>query len=153
MESLLKILAQHPFLKDLEQKYLQLMAGCASNVRFDAGTFIYREREDANHFYILRAGKVALEIHDGACETITIETLGTGDVLGWAWLVPPYRWHADAHVLEKTRAIALDGKCLRDKCRDDHHLGYELMIRIVPLISHQLQATQLQLMDVYGVRN
>lgn len=152
MESLEKILAQHPFLKDLEKKYLQLMVGCASNVRFDAGTFIYREREDANHFYILRAGKVALEIHNGGCEAITIETLTAGDVLGWAWLVSPYRWHADAHVLEMTRAIALDGKCLRDKCRDDHHLGYELMMRIVPLITHQLQATQLQLMDVYGVR-
>lgn len=152
MESLQKILAQHPFLKDLEQKYLQLMVGCASNVRFDVGTFIYREREDANHFYILRTGKVALEIHDGGRETITIETLGEGDVLGWAWLVPPYRWHADAHVLEMTHAIALDGKCLRDKCGDDHHLGYELMMRIVPLITHQLQATQLQLMDVYGVR-
>ena len=60
MESLEKILVQHPFLKDLEQKYVQLMVGCASNVRFDSGTFIYREGEDANHFYILRAGKVAL---------------------------------------------------------------------------------------------
>ena len=152
MESLEKILVQHPFLKNLEQKYVQLMVGCASNVRFDSGTFIYREGEDANYFYILRAGKVALEIHDGGRETITIETLGEGDVLGWAWLVPPYRRHADAHALELTRAIALDGKCLRDKCRDDHNLGYELMMRIVPLITHQLQATQLQLMDVYGVK-
>ena len=115
-------------------------------------TFIYREGEDADHFYILRAGKVALEIHGSGRETITIETLGEGDVLGWAWLVPPYCWHADAHVLELTRAIALDGKCLRNKCQDDHSLGYELMMRIVPLITHQLQATQLQLMDVYGVK-
>jgi len=152
MESLEKILVQHPFLKDLEQKYVQLMVGCASNVRFDSGTFIYREGEDANYFYILRAGKVALEIHDGGHETITIETLGEGDVLGWTWLVPPYHWYADAHALELTRAIALDGKCLRDKCRDDHNLGYELMMRIVPLITRQLQATQLQLMDVYGVK-
>ncbi len=152
MELLEKILVQHPFLKDLEQKYVQLMVGCASNVRFDSGTFIYREGDEANYFYILRAGKVALEIHDGGRETITIETLGEGDVLGWAWLVPPYRRHADAQALELTRAIALDGKCLRDKCRDDHNLGYELMMRIVPLITHQLQATQLQLMDVYGVK-
>lgn len=152
MESLERILVQHPFLKNLEQKYVQLMVGCASNTRFDSGTFIFREGEDANQFYILRAGKVALEIHDGGRETITIQTLEAGDVLGWWWLVPPYRWHADARALELTRAIALDGKCIRDKCREDFNLGYELMMRVVPLITRQLQATQLQLMDVYGVK-
>lgn len=152
MESLERILIQHPFLKDLEQKYVQLLVGCASNTRFDSGSFIFREGEDANQFYILREGRVALEIHDGGHENITIQTLEKGDVLGWWWLVPPYRWHADARVLALTRAIALDGKCIREKCRGDYYLGYELMMRVVPLITRQLQATQLQLMDVYGAK-
>jgi len=152
METLERILAQHPFLKNLEQKYVQLLVGCAVNVRFEAGSFIFREGEDANRFYILRAGRVAVEIHNGGREAITIETLGEGDVLGWSWLVPPYKCHADAQAVELTRAIALDGKCIRDKCQSDPSLGYELMMRIVPLITHQLQATQLQLMDVYGVK-
>jgi CRP/FNR family cyclic AMP-dependent transcriptional regulator len=29
--------------------------------------------------------------------------------------------------VETTRAIALDGNCLRAKCEEDHELGYELV--------------------------
>jgi CRP-like cAMP-binding protein len=72
-------------------------------------------------------------------------------VLGWSWLFPPYRWHFDARALELTRAIALDGKCLREKCEEDHDLGYELVKRVAQIIMERLQATRLQLLDVYGV--
>ncbi|SRR5579885_302934 len=65
---------------------------------------------------------------------------------------PPYRWHFSAKALEVTRAIALDGVCLRNKCVEDHDLGYELMSRIAQTIIQRLQATRLQLLDVYQVR-
>jgi len=61
MQTLEAILAEHPFFAGLEPRYMQLMTGCASNVRFDAGTYIFREGEAASHFYIIRQGKVALE--------------------------------------------------------------------------------------------
>ncbi|MFQ5450432.1 MAG: cyclic nucleotide-binding domain-containing protein [Nitrospinaceae bacterium] len=152
MENLKRILSDHPFLKGLEPRYVDLLAGCASNVRFDAGTFIFREGEEANQFYILRHGKVALEIHDESRGPITLETLQEGDVLGWSWLVPPYHWQMDAQAVDLTRAIALDGKCLRTKCLNDHNLGYELLMRIVPLIVDRLHAARIQLLDVYGVK-
>jgi hypothetical protein len=50
---------------------------------------------------------------------MTVLTVGAGEVLGWSWLVPPYRWNFDARALEPTRAIALDGKCLRTKAEQD----------------------------------
>ena len=51
--------------------------------------------------------------------TLVIETLDEGDVVGWSWLVPPYRWAFDARALDLTRAVAFDGACLRGKCDDD----------------------------------
>jgi len=71
--------------------------------------------------------------------------------VGWSWLIPPYRWHSDARVIEPTRAIALDGKCLRAKCEADHGLGYELMKRFSHIMEQRLQATRMQLLDLYGV--
>lgn len=150
METLEPILAQHPFLKDLEPRHLQTIVGCAANVRFDAGQFIFREGEAAKHFYIIRHGKTALEIFVPGRGPVTIQTLGAGDVLGWSWLFPPYRWHFDARAIELTRAIALDGECLRGKCEADHDLGYELIKRFANVIVERLQATRLQLLDVYG---
>jgi CRP/FNR family transcriptional regulator, cyclic AMP receptor protein len=149
-QTLEPILAEHPFLKGLDSRYLQVIVGCASNVRFDAGGLIFREGEEANQFYIIRHGRVALQIFAPERGPITIDTLGPGDVLGWSWLFPPYRWHFDAKALELTRAIALDGTCLRSKCEDDHGLGYELVKRFAHVLMQRLQATRLQLLDVYG---
>jgi len=144
------ILAEHPFFKGLDQKKLQFIAGCAKNVRFDEGKFLFREGEDANTFYVIRAGKVAIEIFSPKRGALTIQTLREGDVLGWSWLFPPYRWHFDAKALELTRAISLDGKCLRDKCEEDHDLGYELMKRFSDVMIQRLQATRLQVLDLYA---
>lgn len=152
MQTLEPYLAAHPFLKDFEPRHLKILVGCASNVRFDAGQFVLREGEEANNFYIIRHGKVSLEIFTPDRGSITIQTIGEGEVLGWSWLIPPYHWHYDARALELTRAIALDGKCLRMKCEQDHDLGYEILKRFAHVITQRLEATRLQLMDVYGVR-
>lgn len=144
------ILAAHPFFKDLNPRYLQLVVGCASNVRFEAGRFIFHEGDEANQFYLLRHGSVSLEVSIPERGALIIQTLSEGDVLGWSWLFPPYRWAFDARAMTLTRAIALDGACLRKKCEEDHELGYELLKRFAHIIMERLQATRLQLLDVYG---
>jgi CRP/FNR family cyclic AMP-dependent transcriptional regulator len=152
MESLEPILAEHPFLKGLEPPYLKLIVGCASNVRFRADQYLFREGEEADQFYMIRQGKVGVEIRGGKRRPIIVETIGEGGVLGWSWLIPPYRWHFDARAVELTRAIALDGKCLRTKSEEDHNLGYELLKRFSDIIVERLDATRLQLLDIYRAR-
>jgi CRP/FNR family cyclic AMP-dependent transcriptional regulator len=151
METLEPLLAAHPFFANLEPRFLQVVAGCAANGRFPAGTFLGREGEPANQFYLLRHGKVALQIHLPDRGALTIETLEAGEVLGWSWLFPPYRWHFDAQALELTRALVFDGQCLRAKCEAYHDLGYDLMQRFAHVMLQRLQATRLQLLDLYGV--
>lgn len=150
METLEPLLAQHPFFSNLAPHHLQVLVGCATNLRFDADRFIVREGAEANQFFIIRHGRVSLEVLVPGRGPIIVETLGEGDVLGWSWLFPPYHWHFDARALELTRAIALDGVCLRAKCEADHDLGYELTKRFANVIMQHLQATRLQLLDVYG---
>jgi CRP-like cAMP-binding protein len=150
MQTLEPILAEHPFFKGLKPEYLQLITGCASNVRFDTGTYIFHEGEEASQFYLIRQGKVALEIFAAQHGPITIETIETGEVLGWSWIFPPYSWHFSGRVFEPTRAIALDGKCLRDKGEADHDLGYELMKRVAQIMMERLQATRIRLLDIYS---
>jgi CRP/FNR family cyclic AMP-dependent transcriptional regulator len=151
MRSLESLLVQHPFFKGLAPQHLHLILGCGGNVRFKAGEFLFREGEEANRFYLIRHGKVALQVFSPQRGPLTIETIEAGEVLGWSWLFPPYRWHFDAQALVLTRATAFDGQCLRSKCEQDHDLGYDLMQRFAQVMSQRLQATRLQLLDVYGV--
>lgn len=150
MENLERILVEHPFFAGLESYYTNLLVGCAANVRFDADSYILKEGEEANEFYIIRKGKVALEIFAPQRKPIILATLGEGDILGWSWLLPPYQWKFHARAVEDTRALALDGKCLREKCEQNHDLGYELLKRFSQIIDRRLDATLLQLLDVYG---
>ena len=150
MENLEQILSEHPFLKGLDPQYIQLVTGCASNVRFEVGQYLFRESEEANWFYIIRQGKVAVEAYAAERGAVIIDSVVEGEVLGWSWLIPPYNWHFDARAIELTRAIALDGKCLRDKCEQDHNLGYELLKRFAHIIEQRLEATRIRLLDLYG---
>lgn len=147
-----KIIVEHPFFADLESYYISLLVSCASNVRFEAGKYILREGEEANEFYLIRAGRVAIEINPPQGKPIIVDTLGEGDILGWSWLLPPYTWRFHARAVEATRAIALDAICLRGKCEQNHDLGYELLKRFSQSINRRLDATRLQLLDVYAAR-
>jgi CRP/FNR family cyclic AMP-dependent transcriptional regulator len=150
MGNLEELLAEHPFLKGLEPSHLKVIAGCASNVRFNKGDFIFREEDEADRFFLIRHGLVALDVFVPQRGPVTIDTIQEGDVLGWSWLFPPYSWHFDARAVQLTRAVAFDGKCLREKCDKDVELGYVLVKRFAQVIMQRLQSARLQLLDIYG---
>jgi CRP/FNR family cyclic AMP-dependent transcriptional regulator len=150
MEELAKMLAEHPFSKGMDPEFLGILSSYASHVHYDAGQMIYREGEEADQFHLIRYGKVAIEIFAPGRGARLIQTVSPGEVLGWSWLFPPYRRSFDARALELTRAVALDGKRLREKAEADHRLGYELLKRFSKIVVVRLRATRLQLLDVYG---
>lgn len=150
MKSISDLLADHPFFAGLPVETIELLAGCGENVRFAADERILTENDPADRFWVLRTGRVALEVDDPPRGPLVIETIGPGELLGVSWLLPPYRWTYDARAVEVTRAVALDAACLRDKCDDDPILGYEMYKRFAGLVRDRLHATRLQLMDLYG---
>lgn len=150
MEGLDNIIREHPFFAQLDERFVQLVCGCAKNVRFETGRYLFHEGEAADEFYLLRCGRVALEIAAPGRGAVTFQTLTRGEIVGLSWLIPPYRWAYNAKALELVRAIAIDGRCLRSKCEADHDLGYEMMKRVVPVLVQRLQGTRLQILDVYA---
>jgi CRP/FNR family transcriptional regulator, cyclic AMP receptor protein len=150
MEGLERIVLEQPFFAGLQRELGEVISGCARNLRFEAGQYLFREGDPADEFYMIREGIVAVEIMRPGGAPLVISTIPAGEIVGASWLVPPYRWVHDARAVEFTRAIGINAKCLREKCEADHHLGYELMKRFVPVLMERLQATRLQLLDVYG---
>ena len=147
-----RTLARQTFLSGLTPGHIAQIAACASEAQVRAGEFIFREGEMATRFYIITRGRVGLEIHVPGRGAVAIATIHDGDAVGWSWLFPPYRWHFDARALEAIDAIAFDAPRLRAACEANHDLGYELMKRFAQTIVQRLQATRVQLMDVYGVQ-
>ncbi len=150
MHTLDELIARTPLFAGLPADALELIAGCAKNVGFDEDELLFREGDPADTFYLLRRGRVALELHAPERGGLVIETIEPDDVVGWSWLFEPYRWQFDARAVSDVRAVAFDGACLRGKCEDDKELGYDLMKRFGHVMIDRLQHARVRLLDVYG---
>jgi CRP-like cAMP-binding protein len=149
MQTIDQYLPEHPFFQGLDDSITALLAGCASNVHVRRGEFVFHEGEPADHFYVLRRGMVAIEVRTPA-RGVVLDTLQDGDVMGWSWMVPPYRWTFDARATAETSAVAFDAACLRAKFDADPHVGYELTKRFVGVMNQRLQSDRIRLLDIYG---
>ena len=150
MRTLEDELAEVPALEALAPEHRAELAGCARNCGFEDDERIMREGEQADTFYVIRHGAVALETVVPQRGPVVLQTLHDGELLGWSWLVPPYRTAFDARSLGTTRAISFDGACLRDKCEADPALGYALLKLLSGVFTERLQDTRLRLLDLYG---
>lgn len=149
MRTIAEYLVEHPFFAGLDPAALELAAGCAVNVHFRPDEFLFHEGDPADTFYVLHHGRVSIQTPTPV-GAVVLDTAHDGDVVGWSWLIAPYRWTFDARATEGTSAIAFDGACLRGKCEDDAALGYALLQRVVQVMSARLHSARVRLLDLYG---
>ena len=150
MRTLAELLDEAPALRSLSPEHRAAIAGCARNTVFAPGDALLREGGSADEFFVLRAGSVAVETDVPGRGAVILETLHPGELLGWSWLLPPYRYAFGARAVVTTRALAIDGACLRGKCDADPALGYALLKVLAAMFAERLQETRLRLLDVYA---
>ncbi len=150
IEGMDRVVREHPFFAGLGEDTIQLVAGCTRAVVFESGEHLFREGDPADEFFLLRHGRVALEVTAPGSGALILQTIQPGEVAGLSWLIPPYRTTSGARAIEPVRAIGVDARCLRKKCEADPAFGYAMMMRFVPVLIQRLQASRLQMLDVYG---
>jgi CRP/FNR family transcriptional regulator, cyclic AMP receptor protein len=143
-------LATHPFFEGFGESFLAAAGRNAWEVTFDTGSFLVREGDPADSFFLVREGKVALELGAPDRPHQTIQTIGPGEVLGWSWLLSPHRWRLDARAVKPTRAWALDAQTLRDALDARPEDGYRFLLRLLPIVAQRLENTRIQLLDLHG---
>lgn len=139
-----------PSFKGLSSEHLDVLGQQAAEVTLAAGQVVFRHGGPADAVYLIRDGRIAVEVispHEGA---VVIQTLGAGEVLGFSWLFPPYQWCFDARALDASHAVALDASSLLASCDADPALGYALMKCFSSVMHQHLQAARLQVLDLYG---
>ena len=141
--------ALHPFLVGMNRRQLALLTDCAMAVQFKKGQLIFREGEPANRFYLIETGKVNLESGGEEGNSVVIDTIGAGDLLGWSWMFQPYAWHFTARAVEATTAIFFYGTILREYCEADHSLGYELLKRMSLVMYQRMQAARTKMLTIH----
>lgn len=148
IEGLGPLVAQHPFFADMDPGALATVVGCCANHVFKPGTYLYRQGEAADRFFLIREGRVSLEFFVPGRDAIALETVEAGEIIGWSWLVSPYEWSNDARAVDTVRAISLDGACLRGKIEKDRVLGYEIYKRFLPIMAKRLLNDRLRILEL-----
>lgn len=153
MNSLEAALASHQFLAGLDPGFIESLAACSRIAQFASGQFILRQGAPAREFYLIRKGKVTVELFSGEGGPVVIRSLGEADVLGWSWLIPPYEWRFDARAVEATDVIAIDTEALKRIFQGAPAFGYEVLQRFVRVIADRLEAERLQLVTLYAAHS
>lgn len=146
MKNLNEAITDHAFFHGMTPEHLAVLTEGAKATEFKAGDVLFQEGEPANQFFLIESGKIALETHEPANGTVLVQTLGSGDVLGWSWLFPPFAWHYQARAIEPATVLVLSGGHLLVTAERNHDFGYELMKRVAQIVIRRLQATRKQLL-------
>jgi hypothetical protein len=100
--------------------------------------------------WLIRAGRIALDLHVPGRDRLIVETLGPGDELGLSWLLPPARWQFGAVAQVTVSAFELASAAMTCLCESDHELGYQLTRRLLATAIGRLQAARIRILDVYA---
>ncbi|MCU0227803.1 MAG: cyclic nucleotide-binding domain-containing protein [Bryobacterales bacterium] len=149
IQDLEHILEDHPFVQGMHYPHVRTLLGCCSNQRYSPGDYLFRGGQESHEFFLLREGTVSLELYVPQHGGLRVETRGGGDLLGWSWLIKPYRWHFDAKAITDVATLMIDARCLRQKCEEDHSFGYDILKRFAALMVHDVRAMSLQLIDMH----
>ncbi|OFZ81384.1 MAG: hypothetical protein A3K03_00170 [Bdellovibrionales bacterium RIFOXYD1_FULL_44_7] len=144
MKSIETAIRNNPFFHGLDENYLDFIIRSAVNARFKAGDYVFREGENADKFFVIVEGKMHLGAFKPDGSETVIMSPSSADIVGWSWLIPPFRWHIDAKVSEETKLVVINAKSIRAKFSEDTRLGYELLRRFFPIMEQRLNAAYFQ---------
>ena len=143
-------IAGHSFFAGLSPEDLDVIVREASKRRVPSGEVLFHQGERANRFYLINSGNVSVEIPAVYGPTLEIQGLGAGKILGWSWLIAPFRWNFQARVTEDAEICEFDGAALRDRCERDPRLGYDLLKRFAGLMSERLEAARQKMIEEWN---
>lgn len=145
-----KILTERNFFAGLDAKDLSFLAGCAEKRQLKRGKVLFRYGAPAEEFYLLLSGVITLEVAAIEGPPLILQNLGQGAVLGWSWLIPPYKWSFQARADEDCDILAFDGKAILARCEAEPAFGYDILKRFSTLMSERLSYARSRMMEEWN---
>ncbi|MCG8350701.1 MAG: cyclic nucleotide-binding domain-containing protein [Chloroflexales bacterium] len=147
-----ELLRRYPFFAGLSMDQITSLAMAAEEVEVAPDTYLFREGDELNQFYIVVEGRVALSIgllergdRTSVAEVavrsreMVVSMVGASQIMAWSALVPPYVATSSGKTLTACRLIAVDCSELRANFEEDAQFGYLMMRKVAQVIRDRLQ--------------
>jgi CRP/FNR family cyclic AMP-dependent transcriptional regulator len=133
------------FLRGMQARHLDALAETASEVTFPLGHRIFADGDYADKFWLIQSGHVTLDVLVPGEGLAVTGRVGIGGLVGWSWLLPPYRWAFGAVCATEVKAFEFNAQAVRDRCAADPVLRDELTLRLFEVVAGRLQDTMTRL--------
>lgn len=147
----IKTLTEHPFLKGVDKSLIAKIV--FKEQSYKKGAFMIREGDKADTLYLIRSGRVALELHAPGHGQAVLTTLHRGDIAGLSWYFPSYEWHLDARAVEPVTAFAIDAVKLRKDMERNKELGFAMASKLLVELHARLEQMRMQVLDLYKAKS
>jgi CRP-like cAMP-binding protein len=132
----------------ISEESLKSLAMITKEECVQAGHRLFGEGEPADSLGLILDGEVDIQCLLRGGELCTVDTLTTGEILGWPALVEPYKMTCIATTRKQTHMLRIEAKRLHALCEQDPLLGYRLTSQVVRLLAERLDGTRAQLAAV-----
>jgi CRP/FNR family transcriptional regulator, cyclic AMP receptor protein len=149
-QSTTQYLSSHEFFSGFSDDALKFLCECSNTHEIKKGQILFRQGESADKFYVLRNGLISIQMPAIIGPNLEIQTLGTNQVLGWSWLIPPFKWNFQAMAEEDSELLMFDGTAILARCEQEPRFGYELLKKFAELMSMRLDAARQKMMDEWN---
>lgn len=146
----LEYLSNHVFFGGLSQETLSFLNDCTDQIKVAKGHILFNQGETADNFYVLLSGGISIQMPAIMGPSLEIQSLGQDQVLGWSWLISPYRWSFQAQAIEDAELLRFDGKKILEHCEQNPKFGYELLKKFAELMSVRLDAARQKMMEEWN---
>jgi CRP-like cAMP-binding protein len=149
-QSITEYLSAHEFFSQFRDDDLKFLCECSSTREIKKGQILFLQGEHADKFYVVRSGLISIQMPAIMGPTLEIQTVDEDQVLGWSWLISPYRWNFQTKAEEDSELLQFDGVAILARCEQEPKFGYELLKKFAGLMSVRLNAARQKMMNEWN---
>ncbi|MEW6671508.1 MAG: cyclic nucleotide-binding domain-containing protein [Thermodesulfobacteriota bacterium] len=105
---------------------------------FSESDLIFREGDAADHFYMLKRGKVLLEKRLSEKITVSVGAVKAGFSFGWSAMLDDGAYTSDAVCAETCDVLSVRREKMLNLMNEDHSLGYIFTQGLLRIIKKRL---------------
>ena len=144
----LEVLKRCPFVRDLDDEQLDIMAEKCYPEVFEVGENLVKQGRTQEKIYIIEDGLVGIYLELGPMNQRQLQSASNFEAVGWSAMIPPYRAQTTVKAIETTKVLTFNGKELIDLCETNPEIGYRVHRALAAMIATRLKNAFIQLMGV-----
>lgn len=141
MSTLTQLLGTTSLFGGLHQLHLQRLASIGTEETFSRGAMVFREGDQGDKFYLVLEGSIRISRQAPGMGEEALAILRPGSAFGEMSLIDDSPRSADAVAHESCRLFVVKKEALEDLLFVDRDLAYDVLWRLVRILSSRLRET------------